>query len=565
MRGPILLLIAVYSICIIGLVTIPGVPDANGDPTYMSFFHAYYFMAYTATTTGFGELPTEFSNAQRLWALISLYLSVLAWLYAVGKIITLVQNPHFIESINEAKFARVVRGIREPFYIVCGFGDTGSLLLRGFSDLYVTASVIDVDPERIKALNLRDYNIKMPGLCADASVPRYLLDAGIEKPNCIGVVALTNQEEVNLKIAVSARLLRPNLRIICRSASRINEEEILAVGGDIHVVDAFRAFASYMSMIVYSPTMHTLSEWLSRARGVMLDRSFCPPRGNWILCGFGRMGHLVHEELTRKDIPTMVIEPDLMQTSDVQNNLVLGRANEDTMREAGIETSIGIVAGTDNDTYNLNILHTAKRLNPNIFTVVRQNFHRNEILFKKANIDFNMQPTLVTARLVLFITTAPLMKVFFAHLREMFAADNNSLADVITRLHLEVGGSQPLTRTISVSQEETPAVCRLLNRGMKVTLGDLCKNPKDRLENLKVVPLVLHRGDEMHNLPASDLVLQEGDSILLCLHVDSESLFDSNLYNDYTLIYLITGEDMPRSSFFRWLRARTGQPVIYPY
>jgi hypothetical protein len=29
----------------------------------MSFFHALYFMTYTATTTGFGELPGEFSDA----------------------------------------------------------------------------------------------------------------------------------------------------------------------------------------------------------------------------------------------------------------------------------------------------------------------------------------------------------------------------------------------------------------------------------------------------------------------------------------------------------------------
>lgn len=565
MRGPILLLITIYSICMIGMVLVPGLPDENGNPTYMSFFHAYYFLAYTATTTGFGELPTEFSNAQRLWALISLYISVLAWLYAVGKIITLVQNPFFLESINEARFARVVRKIREPFYLVCGFGDTGSLLLRGFSDSYVTATVLDKDPERIKALNLRDYTIKMPGLCADASVPRYLLDAGIEHSNCVGVIALTNEEDVNLKVAVSARLLRPDMTIICRSLTKSNEEEMLAVGGDIHVVDAFRAFANYMSMIVYSPTMHTLSEWLSRARGVMLDRSFCPPHGTWILCGFGRMGRVVNDELMKNGIPTMVIEPDMMQAADAQGNLVLGRANAETMREAGIESAIGVLAGTNDDTYNLNILHGAKRLNPNIFTVVRQNHHRNEVLFRKANIDFIMHPTMVTARLVLFIITAPLMKVFFAHLREMFATDHNSLADVIARLHTEVGGTQPIARSITISSEETPAITRLTSRGIQVTLGDICKNPTDRLQNLRVVPLVLQRGDEMVNLPTTDYVLQPGDYVLFCMNSESENLFESNLFNEYTLIYLMTGEDVPRSTFFRWLHKKRGQPVLLPF
>ena len=88
MRGPILLLVTVYG------VLIPG-QDAAGQPTHMSFFHAFYFMSYTATTTGFGEIPNEFSETQRMWAIVCLYMSVVAWIYAIGSIIGLVQNPHF--------------------------------------------------------------------------------------------------------------------------------------------------------------------------------------------------------------------------------------------------------------------------------------------------------------------------------------------------------------------------------------------------------------------------------------------------------------------------------------
>ena len=36
--------------------------------------------AYTATTTGFGELPVPFTDAQRMWATVSLYAGVIAWL-----------------------------------------------------------------------------------------------------------------------------------------------------------------------------------------------------------------------------------------------------------------------------------------------------------------------------------------------------------------------------------------------------------------------------------------------------------------------------------------------------
>ena len=37
----------------------------------MGFFDAFYFMSYTATTIGFGELPQAFNDAQRMWVTLS--------------------------------------------------------------------------------------------------------------------------------------------------------------------------------------------------------------------------------------------------------------------------------------------------------------------------------------------------------------------------------------------------------------------------------------------------------------------------------------------------------------
>ncbi len=38
---------------------------ADGTREYMSLFHAFYVVSYTATTIGFGEIPNAFSDAQR--------------------------------------------------------------------------------------------------------------------------------------------------------------------------------------------------------------------------------------------------------------------------------------------------------------------------------------------------------------------------------------------------------------------------------------------------------------------------------------------------------------------
>ncbi|PHS70823.1 MAG: potassium transporter [Cycloclasticus sp.] len=557
MRAPIIVLVCVYAICIFGMVMVPGLPDANGQTTYMSFFHAYYFLAYTATTTGFGELPGEFSNAQRMWAVVCLYVSVVTWLYAVGKIITLFRNPHLLSAINETRFARAVAKKKQDYFIVCGFGDTASLLLRGLDDAGLSSVVIELDDERIKALELRDYKSKVLGLCADATEPRFLLDAGIESEKCVGVLILSNDEDANLKVAVSARILRPDLKIICRSTSTENEVEILAIGGDIHVVDPFRVFASYLSMMIYNPTIQMISEWISGSPSAVLDHNICPLKGGkWILCGHGRMGRIVFKKLSEKQIDITVVEPRVENIKDIVEHAVLGRANLENLEKAGLKDCVGLIAGTDNDTFNLSMVHQANRVNPALFSMVRQNKHSNEILFKRANVDYIMQPSLIIARMVLFMLTAPLLKPFFSHLRFLYENAPSKLADITNRLAAEVGDESPMVVTYNVTQKSAAAVYKELFKQTEVKLGDICRDPAIQTDFLNLVPLVHRRGKTIKVLPPNDLVLMAEDELLVCMRSDQKVQFEANINNTHTLEYLLTGADRPKGHFFRWLEKK---------
>ena len=76
MRAPLITLVVIYAILIGGFTLVGGI-DASGAPAPpMSFFHAFYFMSYTATTIGFGEIPATFGDAQRMWTTATIYLSV---------------------------------------------------------------------------------------------------------------------------------------------------------------------------------------------------------------------------------------------------------------------------------------------------------------------------------------------------------------------------------------------------------------------------------------------------------------------------------------------------------
>jgi hypothetical protein len=208
MRAPLLLLMAAYSISITGLVLIPGM-DAEGEVWRMDFFHAFYFVTYTAPTIGFGEIPYPFTEAQRMWAALTIYLSVIAWLYAIGRILGLVQDPTFRLAVSQQAFDRSIRRLRAPFFIVCGYGDTGELLVRALLERRKRVVVIDHRQERITELALSDMDYHVPGLCADASSSARLRSAGLNHPFCEGVVALTDSDAANLKIAITVKLLNP--------------------------------------------------------------------------------------------------------------------------------------------------------------------------------------------------------------------------------------------------------------------------------------------------------------------------------------------------------------------
>ncbi len=179
MRAPLLALIATYTVAVLGLVLIPG-QDADGNPWTMDFFHAFYVVSYTATTIGFGEIPYEFTDAQRAWVIFSIYATVVVWFYSLGTLIALLQDKTFQRAMTELRFARRVRHRREPFYLVCGYGETGGALVRALTDRNQHAVTIDINQDRINLLKLENLREYVPALCADARRPEHLVEAGLK-------------------------------------------------------------------------------------------------------------------------------------------------------------------------------------------------------------------------------------------------------------------------------------------------------------------------------------------------------------------------------------------------
>ncbi|OFZ96445.1 MAG: potassium transporter TrkA [Betaproteobacteria bacterium RBG_19FT_COMBO_58_11] len=552
-RTPLILLIVVYAISVLGFVLIPGVDD-KGQPWHMGFFHAFYVVSYTATTIGFGELPYLFTNAQRLWSVLVIYASVLTWLYSIGALFTALQDPGLRSLMVRYAFQRDVARIREPFYLICGYGDTGTLLARALAESDIRSVVLDINQECINALKLEDLPLHVPGWCADASHPDALTVAGLTHGNCIGVIALTHSDDVNLRIAITARLLHPHLITVCRAESLEAEKNMIAFGTD-HIINPFDTFAARLAMALHAPGMYLLYEWMTATPTEGLREPIFPPHGHWILCGYGRFGKAVQERLTAEGIAVTIIEADHARTMPPPGSVQGRGAEPEVLRQAGIEAAAGIVAGTDNDATNLSIALTARALNPKLFMVARQNQQQNEATFRAANLQLVMQRAVVIAHKIFALITTPLLPDFL----QLARAQGNDWANVlVARIGGIVGDEAPSTWVIEVNAAATPTLAVALQAGRTVRMGDLYLDPRNRADKLPCLALLLMRGNEPTLLPPDEHCLAAGDRLLLCGRIEASRHMNLTLYNHNALNYVLTGIDRPAGLLWDWLTRQRG-------
>ena len=551
MRAPLLVLICVYAVSVLGLVLMPGTA-VDGQPQHLSFFHAFYVMTYTATTTGFGEIPVPFSDAQRLWVTISLYVSVVAWLYAIGALIALLRDTALRQLIEQNRFAIQVRRLNEPFYIVCGYGDAGGAVVRSMIERRLGAVVIDSDQNRLNDLMLENLPVPVPGLCADAALPANLDLAGLNHPCCRGILALVDDDKVNLKIAISARLLSPGTMVICRAQTHDTEANMASFGTDA-IINPFDTFADRLALALHSPDMHLLHEWLTAIPGTPLPERLNPPHGTWVVCGYGRFGKAVQRYLNYEGVSTVIIESDPKKTR-APKEVIIGRGTEAvTLREAHIEKAVGIVAGTDVDANNLSIIVTARELNPKLFLVARQNDSENDAIFQAARLDLVMQRARAISRRILSLITVPLLTDFLRLARHQKQDWAQSL---IEQMRLELGGVAPDLWTVAINEGQAPAACEWVQAGKGLPLAFLVRDPHERGRRLHVVPLLLKRGKKEELLPTESTELMSGDQVLFCGQAGMARRQQRALNDPRAIHYLVSGETQPEGVVWRWLTQR---------
>lgn len=548
LRRPLIVLILVYTIATLGMTLIPGIDD-QGNVWHMSFFHAFYFVSFMGSTIGFGEIPYEFTDAQRLWVLCCIYISVISWLYAIGNMLSLIQDPAFKHAVTYQTFNRTVKQFSSQFYIICGYGDTGKLLAQGLTDLSFHVVILDAKQEALNQVELSNFQQTVISLKADVTIPGNLLVAGIKHNNCAGVIAVTENDHTNLKVAVTSKLLNSNLPVVCRSEINDEANNMQSFGTD-NIINPFDTFAEYLALAMHNPVLYVIQNWLISQHNPQ-RLWLTPPKGRWIICGYGRFGKAVHAYLKSQGARITIIDEN-PSDNKAPRTTIIGRGTEAaTLEQANITQADGIVAASDDDANNLSILMTAKQLNNAVFTIGRVNSEKNDLLFVKAKTNLIMRRSQIVANLILTHISKPLVKQF---LQQAHSLPQAALEQLVANIKQLTHYRPPVTWRIIVSNKHTPAISQAFASGEKLEIQHLCKNSNQQNAN-NCLPLMLKRQDSCHLLPDINSHIMPDDQILFC-GTKEAALYTQYITNNIELLENKLGNTKHTIPLLKWLNRK---------
>lgn len=175
----------------------------------------------------------------------------------------------------------------------------------------------------------------------------------------------------------------------------------LMIGG---VSGALYAVTGIMTYVIEG----NLGSTLGRRR---MKKRIAELKGHFILCGLGRVGEDIARTFKEEGVPFVVIDnrPDGIERAEQADylNLQGDAANDEVLKEAGIEQARGLVAAVGADADNTYITLSARVLCPDLFIEARASSEEAEIKLKRAGADRVVLPYSIGARRMAMLALRP--------------------------------------------------------------------------------------------------------------------------------------------------------------
>lgn len=225
------------------------------------FFDCLYMTFITIATIGYSEVIDIAGNVgARVFTMIIAVAGIGVLAYLVTNLTAAIVEGELTKSFRRRRMEKQAAKAREH-YIICGVGWAGLHIINELRETKRSHVIIDINRDKTdKSLEAMPGEIFIEGDATDNDI---LLKAGIDKAS--GIFAVTGDDNQNLVIALTARQLNPEVRVVAQCNETKNTEKIRKAGADAVVSPGYISGMRMASEMV-RPTVVTFLDKMLRGK-----------------------------------------------------------------------------------------------------------------------------------------------------------------------------------------------------------------------------------------------------------------------------------------------------------
>ncbi len=183
---------------------------------------------FTVTTIGFGETIELTANpAGRIWTIVIALSGIGVLFYGLSNATAFFVEEEITKTLRRRKMDKQIDKLKDHF-IVCGAGLVGYHVIAELISTEMDSVVVEIDGGHLE--KIRSEFPEQLVVEGNATEEKVLLKAGIERAK--GLFAVTEDDNQNLVISLTARHLNSGLKIVSRCIELEHVEKMKKAGAD---------------------------------------------------------------------------------------------------------------------------------------------------------------------------------------------------------------------------------------------------------------------------------------------------------------------------------------------
>lgn len=178
------------------------------------------------------------------------------------------------------------------------------------------------------------------------------------------------------------------------------------------------ALLAYVFNIILTNFQEKMSEY---SKGAMKMRAIENMDDYYILCGYGRVGKVVFEELTKRNQNIILFEKneEILESIEENDSVIVihkDATEDDLISKLAGEKCRSVIISTGDDVTNLFIVLSIRESNPDAWIVSRASKEENYSRLRKAGADKIVSPELIGGKDLYYESTRPhILKITVRH------------------------------------------------------------------------------------------------------------------------------------------------------